>query len=222
MVGLCMLILVAAASDARADVLPFFRKPGPPKPPPPPPAFPAEPFTIELLGENEGVQPVLQITPNFYKSLRKIAMVDVPNDRSVVEAPVPETPRFRLAVAGVALTLAFGAGGLWLRRSGGTRLMKLVVLLGVTGTLGGAAIMAMPQPKPKPDPEMKANPGRPPIENQLRVELHDQKSDAVRIRISRAYLEKLLEANKPAPAPKPKEKDNGPVLPPPPTEFPKR
>jgi hypothetical protein len=216
--GLCVLIIVGAGNGARADVLPFFRKPGPPKPPPPPPAFPAEPFTIEVLGENEGVQPVLQITPNFYKALRKLALDDAqPTDRQITEAAGPEAPRLRLVIAGLALALAISAGGLWLRRSGGARVMKLAVLLGVTAILGSAAIMATPPLKPKPEPEMKAQLPPLPIENRLRVELIDQKSDAVHLRVSRGYLERLVEANKP----KPKEKDAGPVLPPPPTDFPR-
>ncbi|MCE9529955.1 MAG: hypothetical protein K8T89_02255 [Planctomycetes bacterium] len=52
-----------------------------------------------------------------------------------------------------------------------------------------------------------------PFDAKIRWKL-DQKTDAVKLRISRGHLEKLLESVKPVP------KETGVPLPPPPTEFP--
>ena len=215
--GLCVILLALFADKLRADVAPSFRLPWMKKPvpksPPPPPAFTTEPFVVEFLDDDkEGVQPVLQLTPGFYKSLRKIAMDDVPNDIQKAEAPADEVPPMRWAVAGAAFAIALGMGGLWLRQSGSNIWkMRLALLLGLSaaGTMGGAVVLAARPPEPKA--ESKAQPPKAPIENQVRVELIDQKNDMVKIRISRKQMEKLLEATKPAP-----KKEEGPKLPPPP------
>jgi hypothetical protein len=241
--GLCPLVALALAAGLRAEVptgpspkkpesggfrWPWEKKPekpAMPKPPSPPPGFPAEPFTIELLDPDEGVRPVLQVTPNFYKALRKIAMDEVPSDgRATAAAELQdETPPFRWAVAGAALALALGAGGLWLLRAGGSAWksrLSLLLIVTAAGALGGAVVIATPPLKPQPKPviDMKAQLPPLPPENRLTVQLLDQKSDAVRLRVSRAYLEKLLEASKPAPPVS--KKVDGPILPPPPTDFP--
>jgi len=77
------------------------------------------------------------------------------------------------------------------------------VLDGATPTLlwlaavGGAIVMAARPPMPGPDP--KAQMPKAPIENTVRIELVEAKTDFVAVRVSRAHLEKLLESTKPMP-----------------------
>jgi hypothetical protein len=163
-----------------------------------------EPFLIGILDEKDGTQPVMKLTPAFYRSLRKITMADAPpaDTQRTELAPESESPPMHWAVVGVSLALAFGTGGLWLFRSGSKVWQsRLALLLGLTaaGTLGGALVMAARPPQPPQTPDPKNQPLQVPIENRLRVELIDAKIDCVAVQVSRAYLEKLLEMTKPAP-----------------------
>jgi len=209
--GICVLFLASFAAEAQADIPPPFRWPWQKKPerpdpnriPPPLPSFSAEPFTIELHDET---QPVLRVTPSFYRSLRKIAMEDVPSDTHRAEAP----PADHLTIAGLSLAMALVMGGLWMTRSGGgVWKMRVVVLLGITaaGLMGSAVVLAA-RPAPPPTPPQ---PLERPVERPVKIELVDQENNAVTLRVSRAYLEQLLEQTKPMLIPK-----DGPFLPPPP------
>jgi hypothetical protein len=225
--GLCIVLLGGLASRVLGDISPPFRwpwenRPAKPEKPKPLPSFTTEPFTIEIVDASElpndsmaigqvGGQTVLQVTPNFYKSLRHIAMNDPASDTMLAEQAPSKTPSFRVAAFGLSLTLGLTFGGLWLRRSGnGARNIGLLLLCGLTAacTLGGMAAFAT---TPRGGKYQWA------VERRLRVELLDQKEETITLRVSRAYIEKLLAATKPVPKATDKE---GPALPPPPSAFP--
>jgi hypothetical protein len=116
------------------------------------------------LWANAGPPPPAQVTINYAPQAVKFVVVV---DESVKEpclhipvhllgkdgrrgdagAPVP------LFVVGLALTMAFVSGGLWLARRG-RNTTALVIAVGLFGLGGGVLIADIPRPKPKPPVEL--------------------------------------------------------------------
>ena len=154
-----LLILAALAvfatglvpSAARADALP---------PPPPPKEVK---FTVEVDEQAKAPRLIVPHTltqarfrprpaPGNPAGKEPVAELEFESDEAG-PAEAPRNPN-HLMVAGVALTLALGLGGLWLvRRPGRAGTRGLVLLLAAGGTLAAGTITWANAPAPPPPPK---------------------------------------------------------------------
>jgi hypothetical protein len=185
-------VLAAARTSARAN------EAAPPPDKPSPPA--AVPLVIVL--DDSAKQPRLEIPRKVLSSLKASADGQEGDGRRVEALPVLHT-----IVAGVALSLAFTLGGLWLVRSRrrftgtGAALLLAALTLTVAGGVLWANVPAPPPPRP-------ADPGIP-LADKATVQVVDQ-GDAIRLVASPKQLagvmDKLRGDRDKQPSEKPAEK----------------
>lgn len=166
--GLSVLVLGLLLSEAHGDLI-GPRRPGLPVPPPggnpflQPGARPL-PVRVKLVVKTSEKlkSPVLQVPVNL--ALGRNAHPGFGQaPEADPQAPAEGGRRFGLStiVAGLALTLAFASGGLWLTRRGSRRALTVAIVTSVfvAGTAGVWADLAPIGPRPRPVPPAPPAPG---------------------------------------------------------------
>jgi hypothetical protein len=92
-------------------------------------------------------------------------------------------------LAGLALTLAFVSGGLWLARRGPARKAAAVVLLLALVAFGTAALTANPVVRPQPEPKTITLPAGITVSDKFVLEVVE-KGDTVRLIVSSSMVAK--------------------------------
>ena len=179
LVGLSLLTLGLLLPEVRADLLPGPGRVRPPRPIVPPGGNPfgqpggarPMPMKVKLVVKvDEKIKlPVLQLPINL-----ALGQQGGPGGQTLPPAGADAGPRLGMPtiVAGLALTLAFASGGLWLVRRGSGRALAVFLVLSLF-TVGAAAVWANAAPPPRP-PVPPARPALQELKLPAGIELTDK------------------------------------------------
>ncbi|HWG42746.1 MAG TPA: hypothetical protein VN688_08170 [Gemmataceae bacterium] len=170
--GLSLLALGAILPEVHGDLLPG-RRPG--LPPAVQPGRRILPVKVKLeVKVNENAKlPVLQVPINLALGQRPAA-----GGGAALPAEDEDTDRraaigLPTIVAGLALTLAFASGGLWMVRRGSRRSLALLLAVSLFAACTAAVWADIPGPNRRPRP-VPAKPGLPSLQLPAGIELTDK------------------------------------------------
>jgi hypothetical protein len=181
--------LLAVAERAAADI-----------PPPPPPR---QTVTVTIEIDENAKEPRLLIPRQLVTPRGGVGRPRPPEEEQADAGPA--LPRLHLIAAGLALTLAFTSGGLWLVRRGRVSGRAMMIAAGAVVLAGAAAVWAdvgFPRPpRPNPPPAPVA-PTTILLSEPVTVELVNQ-GDTIRLIGTKAMIEKIRGTPVPPPRQKP-------------------
>ena len=179
-IGLSLLALGLLLPEARADLLPGRGVRPPVRPIGPPAGNPfvqpgggrPTPIKVKLVVrvDEKSKLPVLQVPLNLAMGQQAGPGVQTPPPAGADAGPRLGIPTI---VAGLALTLAFASGGLWLVRRGSGRALAILLVLSLFAA--GAAVWANGAPRPFPRPPApQPRPVLPELKLPAGIELSDK------------------------------------------------
>ncbi len=180
-----LLGLALTAGHALADLIPPGGKPRPGTPP-------TAPVVVVV---DDKAQETRLVIPRKVLAAALRADAGEPDDTQRAEGP----PALHLIVAGSALALALGLGGLWLvrlrTRPAARNLVLLLAALALVAGAGGVLWADIPAPKPKPKPPTEVPAGIT-LSEKVTIEIVD-KGDAITLITPREQLANVLDKSAP-------------------------